>query len=312
MAAKFVAKVYGRLRGKIVTQERETMSERDDRRPENQPPPLAPDDAFTYMGVPTELEWVRSKRVGQVSEVAVLAPIKKGRVPGERRTYEERLRSAIAYLEGPVQQGLRTELDPITTIHFGRMIIIRPEQYLVDSKVLGLSYYPLSPSAAPDPRHPTIPKPMDDYKYVGGVSVPETPEFRSWLLTLVEFDGDIRVYFREVAEFLVNFDMIFRNCEDFPSTKRFELFWAWIKRYQIECNLFAPRYPELSVVRIKQLEDFKRRFDAFVARVRSPTGPRVKSIDELFDEFLRSAQQYASGFPSPGGIYKVSDDGGGQ
>lgn len=268
--------------------------------------------SVTDTGVPTELDWTQSKRVGQVSEIAVLAPIKRGRVPGERRTYEERLRSAIANLEGRVQEGLPTELDPIATIHFGRMVIIRPEQYLVDSKVPGLSYYPPSSTAAPDARHQTIPKPIDDYNYIGREPLLETPMFRSWLLTLVEFDGDIRVYFRDVAEFLVNFDVIFRNCEDFPSTRRFELFWAWVKRYQIESNLFAPRYPELSVVRIKQLEDFKRRFDAFVAKIRSPTGPRVKSMDELFDEFLRSTQQYASDFPSPSGIYKVGDDGGGQ
>jgi hypothetical protein len=260
--------------------------------------------AFVYTGVPEQLDWVQSKRVGQVSEIAVLAPIKRGRVPGERRTYEEKLRSAIANLEGRVEEGLPTELDPIATIHFGRMMIIRPEQYLVGSSVPGLRYH-----SAP---HQTIPEPIDDYHYAGREPVPETPKFRSWLLTLVEFDGDIKVYFRDVAEFLVNFDVIFRNCEDFPSTKRFELFWAWVKRYQIESNLFAPRYPELSVVRIKQLEDFKRRFDAFVAKVRSPTGPRVKSMDELFDEFLRSTQQYASGFPSPSGLYKDSDDGGGQ
>jgi hypothetical protein len=282
------------------------MSEQDGRRPSNRSLPPKPYHALTYTGVPTQLDWVQSKRVGQVSEIAVLAPIKKGRVPDERRTYEERLRLAIANLEGRVQAGLPTELDPVTTIHFGRMIIIRPEQYLVGSNVPSVGYYP------PSSTHPTIPKPIDDYNYVDGVPVPKTPEFRSWLLTLVEFDGDIRVYFRDVAEFLVNFDVIFQNCEEFPGTERFELFWAWVKRYQIESNLFAPRYPELSVVRIKQLEDFKRRFDAFVAKVRSPTGPRVKSMDELFDEFLRSTQQYASGFPSPSGIYKAGADGGGQ
>jgi hypothetical protein len=275
---------------------------RSGRRPAKQPPPSTPYHTFTYTGVPTELDWVQSKRVGQVSEIAVLAPIKKGRVPGERRTYEERCQAAIANLEGRVQAGLPTELDPIATIHFGRMFIIRPEQYLVDSKVPGLCYYPSS----------RIPKPIDDYNYADTVPDPKTPEFRSWLLTLVEFDGDIGVYFRDVAQFLVNFDVIFQNCENFPGTKRFEHFWTWIKRYQIESSLFAPRYPELSVVRIKQLENFKRRFDAFVAKVRSPTGPRVKSMDELFDEFLTSTQQYASGFPSPSGIYKVGDDGGGQ
>jgi hypothetical protein len=31
-------------------------------------------------------------------------------------------------------------------------------------------------------------------------------------------------------------------------------------------------------------------------------------MDDLFDEFLRETQQYASGFPSPGGLYKGVDD----
>jgi len=51
-------------------------------------------------------------------------------------------------------------------------------------------------------------------------------------------------------------------------------------------------------------KEFKRQFDAFVASVRSPTGPRVRSMDEMFDEFLRRTQQYASDFPAPGGTFR--------
>jgi hypothetical protein len=144
---------------------------------------------------------------------------------------------------------------------------------------------------------------------VGGAAPAKKPEFRSWLLTLVEFDGDLRTYFRDVAQFLSSdFDSIFCNCEDFQSTRDFESFWAWIRRYQIETDLFYPRYRDLSVTRIKQLQDFKRRFDEFVAKVRSPTGPNVKSMDELFDEFLRKTQQYARDFPTAGGIFKPGAD----
>jgi hypothetical protein len=253
------------------------------------------------------LSWVRSKTVGQVSEIAVMAPIRKGRIPNERRTYEERLRAAIANLQGRVEGGIPTELDKIRTIHFGRMLIIRPEQYLVYSDVDGVDYFPPLPHAGIGVSGGgNIPVPIDDFAELGRTTVPEPrPEFRSWLFTLVEFDGDIRVYFRDIAEFLASaFDTIFRNCEDFPSTTRFEEFWAWIRRYQVESNLFAPRYPDLSVVRIKQLQDFKRRFDEFVANVRSPTGHRVKSMDELFDDFVKETQQYASDFPSPGGIFR--------
>ena len=244
----------------------------------------------------TPLNWVRSKTVGQVSEIAVLAPIKLGRVPGERRTYEERLRSAIDNLTMRVQQGVPIELDRIRTIHFGRMIIIRPEQYLVYSDVQGVQYDQTAKGK--------IPKPIDDFV---ALDAPETkpPTFRSWLLTLVEFDGDIRVYFRDIAQFIADdFDALFRNCEDFGTTRDFEGFWSWIKRYQIDTNLFYSRYGDLSVVRIKQLQDFKRRFDEFVAEVRPANGSRGKAIDDLFDQFLARTQQYAGDFPTAGGIYK--------
>jgi hypothetical protein len=238
------------------------------------------------------LNWVKSKTTGQVSEIAVMAPVKLGRVPGERRTYEERLRFAIDNLTARVQQGIPIELDRIRTIHFGRMIIIRPEQYLVYSD-LGDQ----TPAGK-------IPKPFDDYVQIGAPGG-KPPPFRSWLLTLVEFDGDIRVYFRDIAQFIADdFDQLFRNCEDFGTTRNFEGFWSWIKRYQIDCNLFYSRYGDLSLVRIKQLQDFKRRFDEFVAEVRPANGPRPKSMDELFDRFLARTQQHASDFPSPGGIYK--------
>ena len=245
------------------------------------------------------LNWVKSKSIGQVSEIAVLAPIKLGRVPGERRTYEERLRSAIDNLTARVQQGIPIELDRIRTIHFGRMIIIRPEQYLVYSDVPGVQY--------DETANGKVPKPIDDYVPLE-TSSGEPSTFRSWLLTLVEFDGDIRVYFRDIAQFIADdFDTLFRNCEDYGTTRDFERFWSWIKRYQIQSNLFYSRYGDLSVVRIKQLQEFKRRFDEFVAEVRPANGPRVKSMDELFDQFLARTQQYASDFPSPGGVYKAKD-----
>jgi hypothetical protein len=281
------------------------------------------------------LNWANSKTIGGVSEIAVLAPIRRGRIPGERRTYEERLRFVIANLAGRVQQGIPNELDRIQTIHFGRMIIIRPEQYLVYSKVKGLNYegeQRLSLGRGEALPERGIPSAIDDYLELGDLAsqksigapggdagengadasteeADERPEFRSWLLTLVEFDGDLRTYFRDIAEFLdSDFDKVFRNCEDFPSTRRFEAFWAWIRRYQIDVNLFYPRYPDLSVVRIKQLQEFKRQFDMFVAKVRSPTGNRIESMEELFDEFLRTTQQFARDFPSPGGVFKRRGD----
>jgi hypothetical protein len=242
-----------------------------------------------------------SKSVGLLSEVAVLAPIRKGRVPGERRTYEERARTLIATIENRVQQGIPHELDQVTTIHFGEIIVIRPEQYLVYSDVAGVTYE--------DPPSSEQPVPIDDfYVYVAGAQPPPpVPEFRAFLLTIVFFDGDLHAYFKDIAVFTnTRFDQVFQNCEDYPArgAQDFEGFWNWIKRYQMPVDLYWPRYPNLSAPRIMQLAVFKRRFDDFVARVRPANGPPVKGLDTLFDEFLRENEEYAQDFPSPGGVYE--------
>ena len=319
------------------------------------------------------LNWADSKTIGGVSEIAVLAPIRLGCAPGERRTYEECVAFAIQNLADRHRQGLPTELGRIPAIHFGRMMIIRPEQYLLYSDLRDIEYYDsesnndsngertnepdsdCNDDADPDPAddsptestndvasesgsdagtkltddlhrdntddqdaHRTkdrkaartkaslrrIPKPIDDYERGHGPQ----PILRSFLLTLVEFDGELKAYIRDVAEFLArDFDIIFQNCEHFPGTANFEQFWLWIRRYQINTNLFYAPYSNLSTVRIKQLEDFKRRFDALVARIYSPAGTRVRSIDALFEQFLRESGQYASNFPTPGGIFEASE-----
>ena len=246
------------------------------------------------------LDWTKSKTVGGVSEIAVLVPVRRGCLPGERRTYEENLAAAIQNLADRHLQGLPNELNRIPAIHFGRMIIIRPEQCLLYSELSDVAYYEGSENT--NLAHGKVPKPIDDY--VEGESTPA--KARSFLLTLVEFDGDLKVYMHDIAEFLArDFDKIFVNCEDFPGTRNFETFWLWIKRYQINTNLFYAPYSNLTTVRIKQLEDFKRRFDALVARVYSPAGTRAGSIEQMFDEFVRQNEQYARNFPTPGGLYET-------
>ena len=239
------------------------------------------------------LNWMKSKTVGGVTEIAVLAPIRPGRIPGERRTYEERLRFAMKSVQNRTDAGIPTELNRITTIHFGRMMIIRPDHYLVKS------------TANPSP---------DEFLEVGAKPNPDDASgYRSWLLTLVIFDGDLKVYFRDIAEFLGEyFDRIFENCEDFSSLSEFEEFWSWIKRYQISSDLFHSAYPNLTVPRIKYLEEFKRKFDLFVETVRTPTGRKVEDMNDMFDAFLRETQQQAQNFPAPGGVYITdkSKDGG--
>ena len=98
------------------------------------------------------------------------------------------------------------------------------------------------------------------------------------------FDGDLHTYFKDIAVFTnTRFDEVFQNCEDYPTggARDFEGFWNWIRRYQVQVDLFWPRYPDLSAPRILQLAAFKRRFDAFVARVRPADGASVKGLDAL-------------------------------
>lgn len=251
-------------------------------------------------------QWAKSKTLDQLTEIAILSPVRLGRVPGERRTFEERLRFKISDLQRRAEQGLPNELNRITTIHIGRMSIIRPEQYLVYS---GLDGFP-----APEENQEKVQNhsdfPFDEYTEISDSNSDDPPtqaRYRSWLLTQVVFDGDIKVYFREIAQFIANqFDAVFENCEDFPGTGNFEGFWTWIRRYQINNDLFLCAHPNLSVPRIKQLEEFKNRFDEFVSKVRSPEKPS-RSIDQLFDEFLKENQQHASGFPAPGGVYQTNN-----
>jgi hypothetical protein len=246
------------------------------------------------------MNWAGSKTVGQVSEIAVLAPIRRGCPPGERQTYEQRLRGALDNLNARHRQGIPTELNRVPEIHFGRIMIIRPEHYLLHSDLDEVVYHP--PTMASDPK---VPQPIDDFEEINSaVKLPKDRGLRSWLLTLVEFDGDLKVYMKDINRFLADdFDKLFVNCEHYPGFRKWEPFWAWIRRYQMSVDLFYAPYGGLSVVKLKQLEAFKQRFDAFVAQVRSPSGPAVKSMDELFDAFLRDNQQYAINFPTPGGVF---------
>lgn len=255
------------------------------------------------------LAWANSKTVGQVSEIAVLAPVRVGAPPGERRTYEERLKGAIDNIAERHLKGLPTELSRVPSIHFGRVMLIRPEQYSLNGSTGPATETPSEgPTTAAGMARPAAVPHLDDWVELPMLTTakpgPEAPTPRTWVLTLVEFDGDLKVYMRDIAQFLGrDFDLIFENCEDYPSTRNFEPFWAWVRRYQINTDLFYASYSHLSVVRIRQLETFKRRFDAFVAKVRAPHGRRVESMDELFDEFLRENLQYAEGFPSASGLF---------
>ena len=256
-------------------------------------------------------DWSPSKSAGDVTEVAILAPIRRGCVPNELRTYEERALAVIANIQGRVQQGRPNELNLVPTIHFGRIMLLRPEHYLLGSDIPGVKYEDpppgqlKTPDAASDYK---IPKAFDEYVESAQSSTAgkqDPPKLRSFLLTTVEFDGDLRVYFRDIAVQLRDrFNAIFENCEDFPGTENFEAFWLWIRRFQVRTQLFHAAVPDLSVARIKQLAAFKHNFDLFVARVRGSPDGAPGCLDELFDEFLRDNLQFAEGFPAPSGVFR--------
>lgn len=260
----------------------------------------------------------RSKIAGGVSEVALMTPIIPGRIPGERRTYEERLRAALANTQARAEQGLPSAVLEMPSIHFARWIIIRPEHYLLHSNLQEVTYYDdlLSKQAGPETPNVSlkpVPKPID--AYLEGQNQKtfhqtsrrdgDSRGLRSWLMTLILFDGDVQVYGREIAAFVEGqVDRIFENCEDYPHAKNYSKWWQWFRRYQLTTDVFYNACPDLSVARIKELERFKAKFDEFIAAVR-PHNRRVEgSTDALLDEFIRSTQTISSGFPSAGGVYK--------
>jgi hypothetical protein len=280
-------------------------------------------------GPRSSLEWAESKTLGVVSELSLLTPIKPGRVPGERRTYEERLRDHLESLQRREAASIPSFVRPITAIHFARWLILRPEQYLQYSRVSGVQYIedlPL-PQATDDPLaaypedQPAVPLAtnslhhtpiaIDDYReQTEGRSEtqaqrpPKPPALVSWLLFVVTFDGDLKSYVRHVVQTIrEDVDRIWGNCYEYPGARNFERFWLYARRHQINTDAFYAAYPSLTVPRIHQLRVFKDRFDDFIARTRNPDGSSRDDIGPLLDEFLRSNLQYTADFPAPGGTY---------
>lgn len=272
------------------------------------------------------VDWAESKTVGVVSELTLLTPIKPGLVPGEMRTYEQRLRDNLESLQRRESAGIPSFTRLITNIHYARWFVLRPEQYLQYSKVPGVSYLEDAAALTPEERATTeaqandteeqvqstlrrTPAPIDDFREVSNsIHHPEAeeerPEFVSWLIFTSNFDGDLKSYARNVAEFIgKDADRLWGNCYDYPGTADFEAWWLYARRHQIPTDVFYAAYPQLTVPRIQQLNTFKARFDEFVARTRNADGTSRQDIAVLFDEFLRDNLQYTNDFPASGGIY---------
>lgn len=257
--------------------------------------------------------WATSIVRGRVTEVTVLTAIKRGFIPGEYRTYEERLRSLLASLNDRANAGVPTPISAIATIHFARWLIVRPEQYLRYSNVTGVAYETPPPSPGPDPHAspPTLPRNVPaaytpDYRPAEAVPPADAPVLPSWLLFTSNYDGDLKAYIRMFSERIAGeMDRIWSNCEGYPKAgaKDFERFWLYVRAHQIETNAFFAAYPHLSVARVQQLSVFKDQFDAFVARTRGANGKSVANIGALFDEFVAEQQSYTKDFPDDAGLY---------
>lgn len=233
-------------------------------------------------------QWAQSKFVGGVTELTLLTPIAPGPIPGERRTYEERLRQELASIQRRVDRGLNTPISIIPTIHFAGWLILRPEQYLQGA------CFPAEAPPSLDPYVPADQEPSHDYR------------FRSWLFFTSYFDGDLKDYLREFSNFLgKDVDRVWGNCEGYPAggSHDFEAFWQYAKRFQIPTDAFFNACPGLTVPKIHQLKVFKNRFAAFVRATRSADGTSIEGVAELLDRFIIENQAYTSDFPAVGGTY---------
>ena len=218
------------------------------------------------------MEWARSKTLGGVTEVTLFTPIRQGLIPGEGRTYEQRLAGALDSVQQRVEANVPTPIGLMPTIHFARWLILRPAQYLQYSNV--------------DPA--------------------TNPTLHSWLFFESNFDGELKDYLREFSVFLgEDVDRIWGNCEGWPAagSRDFESYWDYAKRHQIPTRAFYSAYRDLTVGHIRQLQRFKRAFDELVARTRHPDGSTVSEVAKLLDEFLAENTVYPNDFPKEGGIY---------
>jgi hypothetical protein len=222
------------------------------------------------------MEWARSTTIGRATEVTLFTPITPGLIPGEGRTYEQRLASALDSVQRRVLRHVPTPIGVMPTIHFARWLILRPGQYLQNS----------------------------------GLAPEQNPTLRSWLFFESNFDGELKDYLREFSVFLgEDVDRIWGNCEGWPEggSRNFETYWDYAKRHQIPTHAFYAAYPDLSVGRIRQLQRFKRAFDQLIARTRQPDGSTIPDVAKLLDEFLAENTVYPSDFPKEGGTYAGED-----
>ncbi|WP_213954397.1 Dyp-type peroxidase domain-containing protein [Variovorax sp. dw_954] len=156
----------------------------------------------------------RSTVLGGITNLSVLAPVKKGMVIGfEPISYLERLRKVLDALYSARQNVRESELlQPVFPDSVGQFGIIDHFRYALVPPVPGL--------------------PLDEAQ----------PDDGTWRLSLnVTFDGGwepyMRVIYRDLGELL---DLLFCNCDDYPGSKtsRYEDYCAWVRRNEVAGGTF--------------------------------------------------------------------------
>jgi hypothetical protein len=221
--------------------------------------------------------WIDSKTVGGVTEVTLLTPIKRGLIPGETRTYEQRLADHLNAIQRRIDENIANPIGRLAMIHFARWQILLPEHYLHYDKD----------------------------------AMVEGHRYQSWLLFTSNFDGDVKVYLNEFSAFIADdVDRIWGNCEGYPpeGSRNFDAYWAYAKRHQITTQAYFNAYPGLTVPRIHELATFRRLFDEFVAETRRPDGSSIAGLPAAFDRFLSRALTFPQNFPARGGVFDTPSD----
>ena len=146
---------------------------------------------------------VRSKTLGNISELTLVNPIKPGMIAGQQRSHRTQLIETLRALYSRHARGIPTAPSLLGTIHFARW-------FIVDA--------PAPPCGCP----PAVPQPGS-------------------LVLTTNFDGSLDTYLREFTlRIPEEIDSLWSNCVGYPEDgcRDFDRFYRWIRTYQVETLAF--------------------------------------------------------------------------
>jgi hypothetical protein len=149
----------------------------------------------------------------------VVTPVRDGFIPGELRTYRQRLSDVLEALQRRLDAGIPTPPSLLGTIHFARWFVID---------------------------NPPGPQP----------AAGETSLHPGWLVFTSNFDGDMLLYLRDFAQQIPEqMDLVWSNCEGYPAAgcADFDAFTRYVCEHQLKTLAFVVAYPDLTVADIGQL-----------------------------------------------------------